>query len=63
MDKWEYKTIKLDTTTWIGTGNIEENQLDQQMNDLGEQGWELVSALDTNSTGGVSKYVVTIFKS
>ena len=62
MDKWEYKTVKLDTTTFFGSGNIEEDQLDIQMNKLGEQGWELVSALDTNATGGISKYIVTIFK-
>ena len=62
MDKWEYKTVKLDTTTWIGSGNIEETQLDDQMNRLGNEGWELVSALDTNATGGISKYIVTIFK-
>jgi len=35
---WEYKTIKLAATGWVG-GKINELQLDQMMNDLGQQGW------------------------
>ncbi|MGH2270871.1 DUF4177 domain-containing protein [Anaerohalosphaeraceae bacterium U12dextr] len=59
---WEYKTIKLAATGfWLG-GKIDELRLDQMMNDLGQQGWELVAALDTSEAYGNTKDVVVIFK-
>ena len=58
---WEYKTIKLAATGWVG-GKIDELRLDQMMNDLGQQGWELAAALDTNEGYGNTKDVVVIFK-
>jgi len=58
---WEYKTIKLAATGWVG-GKINELQLDQMMNDLGQQGWELAAALDTNEAYGETRDVVVIFK-
>ena len=36
--KWEYKIIKAD----IGSGKFDHHKLEQLMNELGEQGWELV---------------------
>jgi hypothetical protein len=61
MVKWEYRTIKLETTGWSG-GKIDETKLDEYMNFIGGEGWELVSAFDTNQTYGASKYVLAIFK-
>ncbi|MBN2513503.1 MAG: DUF4177 domain-containing protein [Sedimentisphaerales bacterium] len=58
---WEYKTIKLAATGWAG-GKIDELRLDKMMNDLGQQGWELAAALDTNEGYGNTKDVVVIFK-
>lgn len=62
MNKWEYKTIKLGTTGWFAGGNLDEVKLDTYMNELGQQGWELTSAFDTNQTYGASKDVIAIFK-
>ena len=59
--KWEYKTIKLAITGFLG-GKLDERKLDDFMNQLGEQGWELVSAFDTNQGGGVTRGVVAVFK-
>ena len=36
--KWEYKIIKAD----IGSGKFNHHKLEQLMNELGQQGWELV---------------------
>ncbi len=59
---WEYKTIKFAATGfWVG-GKIDELRLDQMMNDLGQQGWELAAALDTNEASGNTKDIVVIFK-
>ena len=40
----------------------DEKKLDEHMNRLGREGWELVSAFDTNQSHGQSKDVVAIFK-
>jgi hypothetical protein len=59
--KWEYKTIKLEATGFMG-GKIDEAQLDRRMNELGAQGWELGAAFDTDVSGGGTRDVVVIFK-
>ena len=59
--KWEYKTIKLSATGFLG-GKIDETKLDDMMNDLGSQGWELAAAFDTNKSEGETRDVVVIFK-
>ena len=59
--KWEYKTIKLATTGFNG-GKLDEHELDEYMNQLGEQGWELVSAFGTNQGAGATRDVVAVFK-
>ena len=58
--KWEYKTIKLSTTGFIG-GKLDETKLDDHMNQLGEQGWELVSAFSTMGNSS-TRDVVAVFK-
>jgi len=63
MKKWEYHTVKLATTSsWLSGGHLDEAKLDEYMNKLGEQGWELVAAFDTNKAYGESKDVAAIFK-
>jgi hypothetical protein len=59
--KWEYQTIKLAATGFMG-GKVNESQLDQKMNELGAQGWELAAAFDTDIAGGGTRDVVVIFK-
>ncbi|MHC4519639.1 MAG: DUF4177 domain-containing protein [Planctomycetota bacterium] len=59
--QWEYKTIKLGATGFLG-GKFDEDQLDRYMNELGSQGWELVAGFDTNKSYGETRDVVVIFK-
>ena len=59
--KWEYKTIKLGAKGLRG-GKFDEAQLDRTMNELGDQGWELGAAFDTEVAGGRTRDVVVIFK-
>jgi hypothetical protein len=60
--KWEYKTIKSDTTGFVAGGKFDQNSFEQILNGLGEQGWELVSAFDTNVEVGKSRHVVAMLK-
>jgi hypothetical protein len=59
--KWEYKTIKLGTHGFSG-GKFDERQLEGMMNTLGDAGWELVTAFDTNQAYGATRDVVVMFK-
>ena len=59
--KWEYKTIKVDTTGFTG-GKFDQNSFEQILNGLGQQGWELTSAFDTNQEMGASRHVIAILK-
>jgi hypothetical protein len=61
MMQWEYKTIKLGTTGFLG-GKFEVEELDKLLNELGSQGWDLAAAFDTNKTNGETRDVVVIFK-
>jgi len=59
--KWEYKTVKQKAKGLMG-GKVDEVQLDAMMNNLGRDGWELVSAFDTNEAYGNTRDVIVIFK-
>ena len=59
--KWEYKTVKFDVAGWWAP-NVDPHKLDAELNRLGAEGWELVSAFDTNWSHGASRDVVAIFK-
>ncbi len=49
--KWEYKVLKMDTVSFWGGLKVDDD-LEQQMNKLGEQGWEMARILpvETNES-------------
>lgn len=59
--KWEYKTVKL-AATGLSGGKLDEQRLDELMNRLGAEGWELTAAFDTNQVYGATRDVVCVFK-
>jgi hypothetical protein len=59
--RWEYRTVKMPAKGVFG-GKIDENELDVRLNELGEQGWELVCAFDTNQVEGATRDILAIFK-
>ena len=62
MERWEYKSIKMETTGVMG-GIVETEILDSQLNALGAEGWNLVSVFDTNmAVNGASREVVAVLK-
>lgn len=61
MDKWEYKSVKIETTGFFG-GKVDTDTFDRAANELGEEGWEMISCFDTNSSEGASRYVIAVFK-
>lgn len=62
MQKWEYRTVKVDAKGMLG-GVVDVQELDQLLNQLGQQGWNLVSVFDTNMmVHGTSREIVAVFK-
>ena len=59
--QWEYRSYKHSTTGWMG-GKIDEQEVDQALNRYGADGWELVSAFDTNMSHGETRFVIFVFK-
>lgn len=61
MEKWEYKTLKFKTKGVFG-GIIDTEDFEYALNQLGDNGWELVSCFDTNQSQGASREVIAVFK-
>jgi hypothetical protein len=61
LEKWEYKTIKVEPRGMMG-GILEIEEFDYELNKLGEQGWELVSCFSTNASNGYSREAIAVFK-
>lgn len=61
MIQWEYKTIKFKTGGFLG-GKVDEIEFEEELNQYGEEGWELVSCFDTSMGQGTSRDVIVVFK-
>ncbi|MET7044427.1 DUF4177 domain-containing protein [Clostridium botulinum] len=61
LDKWEYTSIKVETKGLLG-GILEIEDFNFKLNELGEQGWELVSCISTNQDDGKTREVSAVFK-
>ncbi len=61
MEKFEYKIVTFETKGFFG-GNVDTYQMENKLNELGRDGWEMVSSTTTNQSYGSSKYFVCIFK-
>ena len=59
---WEYKTVKFPARGGFLGGKFNEALLNEKLNELGTQKWELVSAFSTHQGYGQSRDIVAIFK-
>jgi hypothetical protein len=60
--KWEYLTVKFATSGWFLGGILDGQKFNDRLNQLGAQGWELVSVFDTNMAEGQTRDVVAVLK-
>jgi hypothetical protein len=58
---WEYKTITVSIAGFMFP-KFDAASVESGMNELGREGWELVTAFDTNAGAGASYQLVAIFK-
>lgn len=61
MEKWEYKSTKLETRGMMG-GILELDEFNSKLNMLGSQGWELVSCMTTSRGNGYTREAIAVFK-
>ncbi|MBI3097476.1 MAG: DUF4177 domain-containing protein [Planctomycetes bacterium] len=61
---WEYTVLRLAAEAGMFDvgGNFDAQALSRRMNGLGQQGWELVTAFDTNTIKGATRDLVLLFK-
>ena len=62
MRKFEYKVLDVVAGGWWSGGEINHQELADKLNELGRQGWEVVSCTDLNRTNGASRSVIIIMK-
>lgn len=60
--KWEYKTLAFAATGWFLGGKLDGQAMTDRLNELGAQGWELVSVFDTNMAQGSTRDVFAVLK-
>ncbi len=61
MDIFEYKTLFTDAKGFLG-GKVDEEAFQRELNDLGAQGWELVSTVSANQSYGSTRWLISVFK-
>jgi Domain of unknown function (DUF4177) len=60
--KWEYITVLFTATGfWLG-GKLDGEAFNSKLNELGADGWELVSVFDTNMLQGQTRDVIAVLK-
>ena len=60
MKRFEYMTLTIAASLW--SSKIDEQDLTDQLNQLGQQGWELVSASDLSWGQGATSGLIMILK-
>jgi hypothetical protein len=60
--KWEYMTLLLPATGIVLGGKIDGQKFTDRLNQLGSEGWELVSVFDTNMIEGKTRDVIAVLK-
>ncbi|MDR0194549.1 MAG: DUF4177 domain-containing protein [Myroides sp.] len=58
MKKFEYKAIQLKPTS-LWSFNVSDQDVEEVLNKYGQEGWELVSVIDVNSSGTTTGYLVS----
>ena len=60
--KFEYKLVHYKAEGWVSGGKVDVDKIGDEYNAHGQDGWELVSVMDTNKNNGQSDLVIAFFK-
>ncbi|WP_391572187.1 DUF4177 domain-containing protein [Cohnella sp.] len=65
MAKWEYKSLEFSIEPrkgFLGVYKLNLSKFDEEMNQIGEEGWELVNTLTTSDGRGTTTQIVVFQK-
>ena len=55
-------SLKVEAKGWFIGGTLDQNEFDGKLNELGRDGWEVVSVFDTNMMDGMSREIIAVLK-
>ena len=61
MEKFEYRTLFTDAKGVLG-GKVDPGAFQNELNEYGLQGWELVSTVAAAQSYGSTRWIISIFK-
>ena len=61
MKKFEYRTKIIDAKGMWG-GKVNLSEFDKTINEMGNDGWEMVTTTASNEAYGSTRYIICIFK-
>lgn len=61
MRKYEYQTKVIDAKGLWG-GKINADDFNWSLNEMGQQGWELIETTASNEAIGNTRYIICVFK-
>ena len=62
MQQWEYMTLRLPTQGRLGSAKIDLQDLADNLNTHGNDGWELVSTESLTGMHGQTMYLLAVLK-
>ena len=62
LQRWEYTSLKVEAKGWFIGGKLDQDEFDNRLNQLGRDGWEVVSVFDTNMMDGQSREIIAVLK-
>jgi Domain of unknown function (DUF4177) len=62
MAEWEYKTLRIDVSRQAMTTPAIIEKANQELADLGKEGWEMIGMVPVASAGAETPWVFCMFK-
>ncbi len=62
MTKWKYKILEFNPTRSLMVTKVDKKAIENELNDLGKQGWEVVGNFTTTDSHGSTKKIVYTLK-
>lgn len=59
---WEYTSLKIVTKECFPAGTLDQTLVDSRLNQLGKEGWELVSVFDASIVNETAPEIVAVLK-
>ena len=61
MNNYEYKLLNTAAKGLMG-GKVDLQSMSVELNQLGQDGWELIEIISSNQDFGSTRYIISVFK-